>query len=129
MSHLQSVLDGIAENNFIVVGRVGIDFTPPPGVAIEDAETCMVAMGGSSANIAAGICKFGGRASLVTCVSDDAIGRYCVNQLKAYGVGSEHVRAVAGEFRNSLAVYESRVENHNSVIYRNGAAGWSNLCV
>ncbi|MEM9573778.1 MAG: 5-dehydro-2-deoxygluconokinase [Pseudomonadota bacterium] len=122
MSRLSDVLDGIAKNNFVVVGRVGIDFTPPPGVAVEDAETCMVAMGGSSANIAAGICKFGGQASLVTCVSDDAIGRYCINQLTAYGVGSAHVRAVAGEFRNSLAVYESRLEGHQSVIYRNGAA-------
>lgn len=122
MSRLNDVLAGIVKNNFIVVGRVGIDFTPPPGVAIEDAETCMVAMGGSSANISAGICKFDGQASLVTCVSDDAIGRYCVNQLTAYGVGSKHVRAVAGEFRNSLAVYESRLEGHQSVIYRNGAA-------
>jgi len=32
------------------------------------------------------------------------------------------VKAVGGEFRNSLAVYESRVEEHQSVIYRNGAA-------
>jgi 5-dehydro-2-deoxygluconokinase len=29
---------------------------------------------------------------------------------------------VGGEFRNSLAVYESRLEGHQSVIYRNGAA-------
>lgn len=119
---LARVIAGIQQNNFIVVGRVGMDFTPPAGVAIEDAETCMVAMGGSSANIAAGICKFGGSASLVTCVSDDAIGRYCVNQLHAYGVGSQHVRAVDGEFRNSLAYYETRLEGHQSVIYRNGAA-------
>lgn len=27
-----------------------------------------------------------------------------------------------GEYRNSLAVYESRIEDHQSVIYRNGAA-------
>lgn len=122
MSDLSHVLAGIAKNNFIIVGRVGIDFTPPAGVAIEDAETCMIAMGGSSANIGAGIRKFGGKASLVTCVSDDAIGRYCINQLKAYGVGSDHVRAVGGEFRNSLAVYETRLEGHQSIIYRNGAA-------
>lgn len=122
MMALEQLLAGIEQNNFIVVGRVGIDFTPPAGVAIEDAETCMVAMGGSSANIAAGICKFGGKADLLTCVSDDAIGRYCVNQLKHYGVGAQHVRAVAGEFRNSLAVYETRLEGHQSVIYRNGAA-------
>ena len=32
------------------------------------------------------------------------------------------MRSVGGEARNSLAVVESRVEDHQSVIYRNGAA-------
>ena len=120
---MESLLEAIGKNKFLVIGRVGIDFCPdPPGAKTEDAETMIVGMGGSSANIAAGICKFGGSASLVTCVSDDSIGRYCVNQLKKYGVETQYVRAVGGEFRNSLAVYESRVEDHQTVIYRNGAA-------
>jgi len=117
------VLQGIKKNTFVVVGRVGIDFSPEPaGVGIEDATSMMVAMGGSSANIAAGLVKFGSKAALVTRVSNDAIGRYCINQLKLYGVDATHVKPISGEFRNSLAVYETRVENHNSVIYRNGAA-------
>jgi len=106
-----------------VIGRVGMDMCPEPvGAAIEDATTMMVAMGGSSANIAAGLVKLGMKASLLTRVSDDAVGRYCVNQLDHYGVDATHVKPVAGEFRNSLALYETRVEDHNSVIYRNGAA-------
>ena len=116
------VIEGIKKNNFVVVGRVGIDFTPDAGIAIEEASTVMVAMGGSSANIAAGLVKFGSKAALVTRVSDDAIGRYCINQLNHYGVDATHVKPIAGEYRNSLAVYETRLENHNSVIYRNGAA-------
>jgi 5-dehydro-2-deoxygluconokinase len=79
-------------------------------------------MGGSSANIAAGIVKLGGQAALVTSVSDDSVGRYCLNQLRHYGIGSHYVKNVGGEARNSLAVYESRVDDHQSVIYRNGAA-------
>ena len=117
------VIEGIKGNNFVVIGRAGMDLYPdPPGTATEDAQTMTVALGGSSANIAAGICKLGGRASLVTRVSDDSIGRYCVKQLQTYGVGTEYVTPVGGEFRNSLAVYESRVQGHQSVIYRNGAA-------
>ncbi len=128
MSHsFSDVIDGIRQNNFLVVGRVGIDLFPdPPGTANEDATDMKVAMGGSSANIAAGIVKLGGAAALVTRVSDDSVGRYCVNQLKHYGVDTTRVKPVSGagasEFRNSLAVYESRVEGHQSVIYRNGAA-------
>jgi len=79
-------------------------------------------MGGSSANIAAGIVKLGGKAALVTCVSDDAVGRFCRNKLAQYGVDATYVKSVGGEARNSLAIYESRVQDHQSVIYRNGAA-------
>ena len=117
------ILEGIKQKNFLVIGRVGMDMCPEPaGAAIEDATTMMVAMGGSSANIAAGLVKFGMKATLLTRVSDDAVGHYCVNQLGHYGVDAAHVKPVAGEFRNSLALYETRVEDHNSVIYRNSAA-------
>jgi 5-dehydro-2-deoxygluconokinase len=117
------LIEGIKANNFVVIGRVGMDLYPdPPGVPIEDAQMLEVGMGGSSANIAAGICKLGGKSALVTRVSDDAVGRYCVQQLKNYSVNADHVTPVAGEFRNSTAIYESRVEDHQSVIYRNGAA-------
>ena len=118
-----TLFNGIRENNFLVIGRVGIDFFPaPPGCKTEDATTMSVGMGGSSANIAAGIVKLGGQAALVTSVSDDSVGRYCLNQLRHYGIGSHYVKNVGGEARNSLAVYESRVDDHQSVIYRNGAA-------
>ena len=119
---MADLIDGIKANHFVVVGRAGIDLYTDPGVATEDAETVTVGLGGSSANIAAGICKLGGQASLVTCVSDDSIGSYCIGQLKRYGVGTEYVTPVGGEYRNSLAFYESRVAGHRNVIYRNGAA-------
>jgi 5-dehydro-2-deoxygluconokinase len=128
MSHtLESTIAGIQKNHFLVIGRVGMDFYPdPPGTATEDATDVKVAIGGSSANISVGIVKLGGKAALVTRVSDDSIGRYCVKQLNNYGVDASQVRPVQGagasEYRNSLAVYESRIEDHQSVIYRNGAA-------
>ena len=116
------VIKGIAKNNFVVVGRVGMDLYPAPGVATQDADTFTADMGGSSANIAAGIVKLGGKAALVTRTSDDAVGQFCINKLHHYGVDTTYVTPVGGEARNSLALYESRVEGHQSVIYRNGAA-------
>lgn len=116
------VVKGIAGNNFVVVGRVGMDMYPAPGEAVENADTFTADMGGSSANIAAGIVKLGGKAALVTRVSDDSVGRFCVNKLHHYGVDTTYVTSVGGEARNSLALYESRVQGHQSVIYRNGAA-------
>ncbi len=119
---MSKFLDGIAQNDFIIVGRAGIDFFTDPGIALEDAERMTVDLGGSSANIGAGICKLGGKAALVTRVSDDSVGSYCTRRLQHYGVDTKYVSSVGGEFRNSLAVYESVLENHRNVIYRNGAA-------
>ncbi len=118
-----NLFEGIRQNNFLVVGRAGMDLFPdPPGTKTEEATNWISDLGGSSANIAAGICKFGGNASLLTSVSDDSVGRFCVNRLKHYGVDVSHVKPVGGEYRNSLALYETRVDDHQSVIYRNGAA-------
>ncbi len=117
------VLEGIAKKNFVVIGRVGMDLSPDPvNTRTKDATTMVVGMGGSSANIAAGLVKFGCNAALVTSVSDDAVGWYCLNQLDHYGIDRTHVNKVTGECRTSLAVYETRVDEHQSVIYRNDAA-------
>jgi 5-dehydro-2-deoxygluconokinase len=120
---MQALLDGIAQKNFVILGRAGMDmFAHPPGVKSEHAEVFHADLGGSSANIAVGLTKLGCAATLVTSVSDDAVGRFCLNKLKDYGVETKYVRSVGGEARNSLAVYESRIENFQNVIYRNGAA-------
>jgi 5-dehydro-2-deoxygluconokinase len=112
-----------SRNNFLVVGRAGLDiYVHPPGALLEEAEYFQSALGGSAANIAAGITRLGGKAALLTCVSDDAVGRYVLNQLDAYGIDRRHVFTVGGEARNSLAVVETRSENCQSVIYRNNAA-------
>ncbi len=115
-------LKGLDKNDFIVVGRAGIDFFTEAGVKVEEAQSLTVDLGGSAANTAVGLCKLGSRAALVTRVSDDAVGSYCINRLKHYGVDTRHVAPVGGEYRNSLAVYESVMDGHRNVIYRNGAA-------
>ncbi len=110
-------------NRFLVLGRAGMDFyAHPPGARLELADQFVSALGGSAANIAVAIKRLGGSAALISAVSDDAVGRYILGQLKRYNVGIDHVQSVAGEARSSLAVVETRNENCQSVIYRNGAA-------
>jgi 5-dehydro-2-deoxygluconokinase len=116
-------LSRLGGRNFLVIGRAGMDLYPdPPGTRTEEATRFFACLGGSSANIAVALVRLGCRASLVTCVSDDAVGRFALNELDRYGVDRIHVRTVGGEARNSLAVVETRIEDHQSVIYRNGAA-------
>lgn len=103
-----------------------MDFYPQPvGVKTENATEFFACLGGSSANICVALVKHGCKAALVTRVSDDAVGRFCLKQLDHYGVDRTHVATVGGEFRNSLAVSECTVENHETVIYRNGAADFA----
>ncbi|MCA3562089.1 MAG: 5-dehydro-2-deoxygluconokinase [Aestuariivirga sp.] len=116
----------IAANDFLVLGRAGMDlYADPPGTRAEAAQNFTAALGGSAANIAAGIVKLGGRAALVTALSEDAVGRFVLNELARYGVGTQHVRGTGGEARTSLAVVETRREDCQSVIYRNGAADFA----
>lgn len=108
---------------FLVAGRAGLDlYADPPGSEIEGAARFTSALGGSGANIAVGIAKLGGKSALLSSVSDDAVGRFVLGELDRYGVDRSRVRSLKGEMRTSLAVVETRLENCQSVIYRNGAA-------
>lgn len=116
----------LSANTFLVLGRAGMDlYADPPGTRTEDAERFTSALGGSAANIAAGIVKLGGKAALVTALSNDAVGRFVRRELARYGIGAEHVQGAGGEARTSLAVVESRLADCQSVIYRNGAADFA----
>jgi 5-dehydro-2-deoxygluconokinase len=119
----QQKMTAIKGTEFLVIGRAGMDlYADPPGSEIETAGAFTTALGGSAANIAAGLCRQGARAALLTAVSDDAVGRFVRAQLRGYGVDDSLVTVVAGEARTSLAVVETRIENTQSVIYRNNAA-------
>jgi 5-dehydro-2-deoxygluconokinase len=116
----------MALNRFVVLGRVGMDlYADPPGTKIEEARQFFAAIGGSAGNIAVALARQGAQAALLTRVSDDAVGRYCVAELARYGVDTSHVRPVGGEARNSLAVVETVATNTQSVLYRNGAADFA----
>ena len=117
------MLERLGHNKFLVIGRAGMDlYADPPGTKMEDATKFSAALGGSAANIAVAITKQGGKTTLLTAVSNDAVGRYTLKALASYGVDTRYIRNVGGEARNSLAVVETRAINCQSVIYRNGAA-------
>lgn len=113
----------IRGNRILVLGRAGMDFyADPPGQTIVGAERFVAALGGSAANIAVAIARLGGRPALLSRLSDDAVGRFCLGELGRFGVAHEHVALTGGEVRSSLAVVETRLEDCQNVLYRNGAA-------
>lgn len=120
---MQRLWQRLALNRFLALGRVGMDlYADPPGTKVEDASRFTAAIGGSAGNIAVALARQGAGAALLTRVSDDAVGRYCVAELGRYGVDCRHVTPLGGEARNSLAVTETRASDCRVVLYRNGAA-------
>ncbi|MBL9053577.1 MAG: permease, partial [Tabrizicola sp.] len=116
----------LALNRHLVLGRAGMDlYADPPGTHIEEATRFVSHLGGSAANIAVALARQGASAALLTRLSDDAVGRFCLAQLDHYGIDRRHVSLTAGETRTSLAVVETRLENCQSVIYRNQAADFA----
>lgn len=114
---------------FLVLGRAGMDLYPdPPGTRIEDAVQFFTCLGGSSGNIAAALSRQGAQVSLISKVSDDAIGRFTRAELAKYGIDDAYVSVAGGDARTTLAFAETRVADHQSVLYRNGAADFA-LCV
>jgi 5-dehydro-2-deoxygluconokinase len=118
----------MALNSFVVLGRVGMDlYAEPAGTKIESATRFFAALGGSAGNIAVALARQGAKAALLTRVSADAVGRYCLAELDRYGVSSRYVQTQGGEARNSLAVVETIAQAPQTVLYRNQAADFA-LC-
>ena len=120
---LEFLISKIQKNNFLLIGRAGVDIYPnPPGTKTEYANNYVTHLGGSSANMAVQLTKYGGSCSLLTRVSNDALGKFALNQLDYYGVKRNLVKLEDNESRISFAIVESTVEDHQSIIYRHKAA-------
>lgn len=111
---------------FLVLGRAGMDLYPdPPGTRTEDAVQFFACLGGSSGNIAAALSRQGAQVWLISKLSNDAIGRFTRAELAKYGIDHAYVSVAGGDARTTLAFAETRVEDHQSVLYRNGAADFA----
>lgn len=115
-----------ASNRFLALGRAGMDlYADPPGTPLEAGRNFFACLGGSSGNIAAGLARQGAEAALLSVVSDDAVGRFTLAALEAFGVATDHIRVVGGEHRTSLAVVDTLGDQTKAVIYRNDAADFA----
>jgi 5-dehydro-2-deoxygluconokinase len=91
-------------------------------VETESADQFVAGVGGSAGNIAVALSRQGYRAALLGPLSEDAVGRFVREHLAGYAVDTSRCRAVAGEYRTSLAICETRLEDCETVFYRSTAA-------
>ena len=120
---LEFLISKIQKNNFLLIGRAGVDIYPdPPGTKTENANKYVSHLGGSSANMGVQLSKYGASCSLLTRVSNDALGKFVLNQLDNYEIKKDLVKLENNESRISFAIVETTIEDHQSIIYRHKAA-------
>lgn len=118
-----NLIKKIQENKFLIIGRAGVDIYPdPPGTKTENATHFVTHLGGSSANIAVALTKLNGNCKILTSISDDALGKLVINQLHSYLIDTSLISFKKDQSRISFAIVESRIEDHQSIIYRNKAS-------
>ena len=101
----------------ITVGRANLDLYPPEGQRLTEARNYQAFVGGSPANIAAGLVKRDLKAGIITKVAADAIGHFVEAYLRDFGVDTSHVLFERSEARTSLAFAE-RCRDARTVFYR-----------
>lgn len=77
----------------ICLGRAAVDlYGEQIGGRLEDMQSFAKYLGGSSGNLAVGLARLGARASMLTRVGDEQMGRFVRESLAAAGVDVSHVR-------------------------------------
>lgn len=105
------------------IGELLIDFIPDQkGLALKDVSSFTRVPGGAPANVAAGVAKFGGEASLITKVGEDAFGDFLLEQLTESGVRTDKISRTK-EANTGLAFVSLREDGERDfTFYRNPSA-------
>ncbi|MBT2569076.1 carbohydrate kinase [Planococcus sp. ISL-110] len=109
--------------NLFSIGEILIDFIPhQKGIALKDVDSFTRVPGGAPANVAAAVAKFGGTASLITKLGEDAFGDFLLEQLTNSGVKTDKIVRTK-EANTGLAFVSLREDGERDFsFYRNPSA-------
>ncbi len=106
----------------ITIGRANVDLYPPVEEHLDFARSYEAFVGGSPANIAAGISCLGLSSAIITRVANDLHGKFVVNYLsKTCNVDCSMVQYDNSDAKTSLAFAE-RCPDASTIMYRNNCA-------
>ncbi len=109
--------------DFIAMGRAGVDlYARERNTPMEDVSGFDKFVGGSPANIAAGLSKLGNKVGFIGKVSADPLGRYVVNYLQGIGIDTSRIVFDDSGSKTGLAFTEMKAEDCGLVMYRNNAS-------
>lgn len=110
----------------VTFGEIMLRLTPPDKLRFNQTDLLRVNFGGSEANVAVSLANYGLRSELVTCLPDNRIADACLDDLRSYGVGTDHI--LRGGDRLGLYYMEEAVAMRTShVVYDRAASSFDTL--
>ena len=80
-----------ANAEVVCFGEIMMRLSPPDHQRLTQAFSLELRFGGGEANVAVALAQFGTRVQFVSAVPDHEVGQACVNTLRAWGVGTDHI--------------------------------------
>ena len=108
----------------VLLGRVAVDFNPVDyNCPLNESTTFKRYLGGSPANIAVGLSRFGRKAGFFAKVSDDQFGTFVTDFFKNEGVDCSRITKCENGEKIGLTFTEIKSQTESSIVmYRNEAA-------
>jgi len=105
----------------ILLGRVAIDINPADfSKTFAENTTFNKFVGGSPANTAVGMAKMGKNVGIISCVSPDSLGEYCIQYMKDNGVDTQGISVGKNNETLGLSFVEIKDGATNLMMYRSG---------
>ncbi len=107
----------------VAIGRIGIDLNPNEyNCPLERTVSFTRSVGGSPANIAVAVSKYGLKTGFIGKVSDDAFGRYIRGYFNEKNIDTRSLRRDENQNKTGLAFVEIKAPNESDIImYRSDA--------
>jgi len=100
----------------VTFGEIMLRLSPPGNLRFLQARNFDVIYGGGESNVAVSLTQFGVKADFVTRLPNNDIGQACLNYLRQFGVGTEHI-VFGGDRLGIYFLEQGAVSRGSKVIY------------
>ena len=98
----------------LTFGEIMLRLAPPGTLRFGQTSTFEMSFGGGEANVAVSLAQFGIDAAFVTRLPNNDIAQACINQLRGYGVGTQHI--IRGGERMGIYFLETGASQRASAV-------------
>lgn len=115
-----------SRKKIVCFGEIMLRLTPPARRRFCQSPVFEAGFGGSEANVAVSLANYGLRSELVTCLPENRIADACIDDLRSYGVGTQHV-VRAGQRIGLYYMEEAAAMRASQVVYDRAGSSFDGL--